>query len=119
MTERFDGQKAQWIEAAGDAFTAIRLVTGYGNRMNQPLSGDTVYAVTQLADMLHNVGAFARGDGGASGYHTPERLEQVRARTRALVQSHHEGATDQRYWPRFDRPGVFARIAQAITGART
>lgn len=119
MTQ-LDEHRANWITAAGEAFTAIRLVTGYGRRMAQPLDQDTAYAVTQLADMLHNIGAFATGDGWSStSFHTPESLERVRASTRALEQRYHDGLPVLRNRDFYhEKPRLIARMVQRITGNR-
>lgn len=123
MTRTADEKKAEWITAAGEAFTAIRLVTGYGNRTNEPLDEETVYAISQLADMLHNIGGFATGDALTTlgfDHHSPESLDRVRASTRALVQRYHNGLPHLRrrdyFYDTGKKPGLVARIAHAITG---
>lgn len=123
MSSTADEKKAEWITAAGEAFTAIRLVTGYGDRTNDPLDEETVYAVSQLADMLHNIGEFATGDARTTlgfDHHSPENLERVRASTRALAQRYHNGLPRLRrrdyFYETGKKPGLFARIAHAITG---
>lgn len=123
MTGTPDEQKAQWITAAGEAFIAIRLVTGYGRRMAQPLDEDTAYAVTQLADMLHNIGLLAAGDGTTTlgfNHHSPEKLERVRASTDALFKRYREGLprlrSRQYVYVTAKGPGMIARIVRAIAG---
>lgn len=120
MTQ-LDEHRAHWITAAGEAFTAIRLVTGYGRRVAQPLDQETTYAVTQLADMLHNIGAFATSDGWSStSFHTPENLERVRAASSALVERYRHGLPVLRNYvlAPMERPGLIARIAQTIRDFR-
>lgn len=123
MTEVSDQQKDDWIIAAGEAFIAIRLVTGYGRRTEQPLDEDTVYAVTQLADMLHNIGALATSGSWSTDYHTPEKLDRVRASTSALGQRYQHGLPRlhaKNYVYQFPKKsGLIARMAQAITRKRT
>ena len=108
MKRELDDFEAKWIKAAGNAFTMIRLVTGYGKQTGRLLDPDMTRAVSEVADMLHNIGDIGAGNSWWKDHHTPERLE--------LLNNHITGLELRYYDSLKGSPRLLDRLVSSITG---